>query len=169
MSQEGVEKVEENVPKAPSSPRLSVPTAEQIAQEDVMNNCFVRAVMSGVMGAGLGVVFGLFTAGMEGGTGPMAPMPNEEPKKAREVFREMVRSARSKSVSYAKGFGAVGLLFAGSECVIETYRAKHDMYNSAYAGCFSGGFLARSGGPKVMSFGCASFAAFSVLIDRFME
>lgn len=134
-----------------------------------MNNCVVRAIMSGVMGAGLGVVFGIFTAGMEGGSGPMAPLPNEEPKKARVVLKEMVQSARSKSASYAKGFGAVGLVFAGSECVIETYRAKHDAYNSAYAGCFSGGFLARSGGPKVMCFGCASFAAFSVLIDRFME
>lgn len=168
MSHEAGEVVED-VPKAPSSPRLSVPTADQIAQEDVMNNCFVRAVMSGVMGAGLGVAFGLFTAGMEGGSGPMAPMPNEEPKKAREVFRGMVKSAKSNSVSYAKGFGAVGLLFAGSECVIETYRAKHDMYNSAYAGCFTGGFLAKSGGPKVMCFGCASFAAFSVVIDRFLE
>ena len=51
--------------------------------------------------------------------------------------------------SYAKGFGAVGALFAGSECVIEKQRAKHDIYNSVYAGCFSGGVLARSGGPQV--------------------
>lgn len=36
--------------------------------------------------------------------------------------------------SYAKGFGAMGALFAGSECVIEKTRAKHDMYNSIYAG-----------------------------------
>ena len=36
--------------------------------------------------------------------------------------------------SYAKGFGAMGALFAGSECVIEKARAKHDMYNSIYAG-----------------------------------
>lgn len=36
--------------------------------------------------------------------------------------------------SYAKGFGAMGALFAGSECVIEKTRARHDAYNSVYAG-----------------------------------
>ena len=57
--------------------------------------------------------------------------------------------ARNGCRSYSKGFGAVGALFAGSECVIEKQRAKHDIYNSVYAGCFSGGVLARSGGPQV--------------------
>ena len=42
--------------------------------------------------------------------------------------------------SYAKGFGAMGALFAGSECVIEKTRAKHDMYNSIYAGKWIEGF-----------------------------
>ena len=70
--------------------------------------------------------------------------------------------------SYAKGFGAMGALFAGSECVIEKMRARHDMYNSIYAGCTTGALLAHSGGPKAMCIGCASFAAFSALIDRFM-
>lgn len=113
--------------------------------------------------------------------------------------------------SYAKGFAAMGALFAGSECLIESYRAKHDMRNSVYAGCATGAILAHSGGPKAMcigkrglrrmrlpslascrrglaagaacaglahvltvvpgarcSAGCASFAAFSALIDRFM-
>ena len=71
--------------------------------------------------------------------------------------------------SYAKGFGGVGALFAGSECVIEKQRAKHDIYNSLGAGCFSGAVLARSGGPQAMCVGCATFAAFSALIDRFLE
>ena len=63
--------------------------------------------------------------------------------------------------SYAKGFGAMGALFAGSE-------ARHDMYNSIYAGCTTGAILAHSGGPKAMCIGCASFAAFSAVIDKFM-
>ena len=71
--------------------------------------------------------------------------------------------------SYAKGFGAVGALFAGSECVIENYRAKHDMWNSIYAGCSTGAVLAHSAGPKGMAAGCATFAAFSALIDRLMD
>jgi len=51
--------------------------------------------------------------------------------------------------TYAKGFGAVGAIFAGSECVIEKTRAKHDIYNSVYAGCFTGGALAARAGPQV--------------------
>lgn len=68
--------------------------------------------------------------------------------------------------SYAKGFAAMGALFAGSECLIESYRARHDSRNSVYAGCATGAILGYSGGPKAMCIGCASFAAFSVLIDR---
>lgn len=71
--------------------------------------------------------------------------------------------------SYAKGFGMMGALFSGSECVIEKFRAKHDMYNSIYAGCSAGAILAHSGGPKAMCIGCASFAAFSAAIDKFLD
>lgn len=71
--------------------------------------------------------------------------------------------------SYAKGFGAMGALFAGSECVIEKARAKHDRWNSIYAGCTAGAVLAHSGGPKAMALGCGTFAAFSAAIDHFMD
>ncbi len=71
--------------------------------------------------------------------------------------------------SYAKGFGAMGLLFAGSECVIEKVRAKHDIYNSVGAGCAAGAALAYSAGPKAMGAGCVTFAAFSAFIDKIME
>ena len=70
--------------------------------------------------------------------------------------------------SYAKGFGAMGALFAGSECIIEKVRAKHDIYNSVYAGCATGGVLAHRAGPKAMCAGCVTFAAFSAAIDHFM-
>lgn len=62
----------------------------------------------------------------------------------------------------------MGALFAGSECVVEKARAKHDIYNSVYAGCATGALLAHSGGPKAMGVGCATFAAFSAAIDKFM-
>ena len=39
-------------------------------------------------------------------------------------------------------------------------RAKHDIYNSVYAGCAAGAVLAHSAGPKGMCLGCASFAPF---------
>lgn len=55
--------------RKPGSPgmyqRLDMPTPESIAQEDFMNNCAVRTILSGVMGTGLGVVFGIFMGTMD--------------------------------------------------------------------------------------------------------
>ena len=70
--------------------------------------------------------------------------------------------------SYAKGFAAFGALYAGSECVVEQTRARHDIYNSAYAGCFTGGTMAARAGPKAACIGCGTMAALSVAMDHFM-
>jgi import inner membrane translocase subunit TIM22 len=87
----------------------------------------------------------------------------------REVLRATALSTKQRCVSYSKGFGAMGALFAGSECVIEKARAKHDIYNAVYAGCAAGGALAASGGIKAAGFGCVSFAAFSAFIEKVMQ
>ncbi|DBB07737.1 TPA: hypothetical protein ACH3X3_009158 [Trebouxia sp. C0006] len=153
--------------------QMQMPTPEQIVQEDMMNNCGIRTVMSGVMGMGLGLVFGVVMGSMDAGgagmDGNLAPGVEAQKQTTRQVFRQMLLTARSRSWTYAKGFGAVGALFAGSECVIEKMRAKHDIYNSMYAGCFAGGTLAASAGPKAACAGCLTFGAFSAIIDKFLE
>jgi import inner membrane translocase subunit TIM22 len=53
--------------------------------------------------------------------------------------------------------------------VVEKVRAKHDVANSAYAGCFTGGVMARTSGPTGMAVGCATMAALSVAMDKFMD
>ena len=50
--------------------QLVLPTPEQMQQEDLMNNCGVRTVLSGVMGAGLGLVFGVFMVTMDAAVRP---------------------------------------------------------------------------------------------------
>ena len=40
----------------------------QMMQDDFMNNCATRTVLSGVLGAGLGVVFGIFMGTMSAQT-----------------------------------------------------------------------------------------------------
>ena len=68
---------------------------------------------------------------------PTPPAPPPPPKQSvREVLRATALSTKQRCVSYSKGFGAMGALFAGSECVIEKARAKHDIYNAVYAGMF---------------------------------
>ena len=159
--------------RKPGSPnmynRIEMPTPEQMASEDFMNNCAVRTVMSSVMGAGLGVVFGIFMGTMDTSHIDGSLTTDAQKKSFRETVREVGKSTWTRSKSYGKGFATMGALFSGSECVIETYRARHDMWNSIYGGCTAGAIMAHSGGPKAMCFGCASFAAFSYLIDRFIE
>jgi import inner membrane translocase subunit TIM22 len=152
-----------------------------MAQDDLMNNCAVRTGLSCVMGAGLGVVFGVFMGtmdaaggGLDGGVGA-APAPTAPgatpppPATARQTALAMARSVGSRSASYAKGFAAMGALFAGAECVVEKARARHDAWNAVYAGCAAGGALASPAGAKAAAVGCASFAAFSAFIDRMMD
>lgn len=57
-------------PAKPKKPKkqykvVQLPTPEQMHQEDFMNNCAIRAVISGVMGSMLGVVFGIFMGTMD--------------------------------------------------------------------------------------------------------
>jgi len=143
---------------------IQIPTAEEQMQGDVMNNCAVKTVLSGVMGGFLGIAMGIFFGAFE------APDHTLTQKKVSiaETLKQTARNTASKSWSYAKGFAAFGALYAGSECVVEQTRARHDIYNSAYAGCFTGGTMAARAGPKAACIGCGTMAALSVAMDHFM-
>ncbi|KAK4981930.1 Mitochondrial import inner membrane translocase subunit tim22 [Elasticomyces elasticus] len=83
----------------------------------------------------------------------------------RQGFKEMGRA----SWGSAKNFGMVGMIFAGTECAIEGFRAKNDLTNGVAAGCITGGALAAKAGPQAAAVGCAGFAAFSAAIDYYMR
>ena len=51
--------------------RLEPTTPEQLAQEDLMNNCAVKTVVSGVMGSVLGAAFGVFMGAMDTAVRPV--------------------------------------------------------------------------------------------------
>lgn len=142
----------------------------EMMQQDVMNNCFIKSAMSGAMGGLAGFAFGLFSASLENAHGGLDSVPDGSAQKTtRVVLKEMFQNMKSKSLSYAKGFSAMGALYSFNECVIEKYRGKHDKINPGLAGCVTGAMLAHSGGPSAMCFGCASFGAFSVAIEHFLE
>ena len=73
------------------------------------------------------------------------------------------------SYSSAKNFGFIGAVFSGTECGIEGFRAKNDLWNGVAAGCLTGGGLAVKAGPQAMALGCGGFAAFSAAIDWYMR
>ncbi|KAI1342052.1 mitochondrial inner membrane translocase subunit Tim17/Tim22/Tim23/peroxisomal protein PMP24 [Xylariaceae sp. FL0016] len=142
----------------------------------MMESCFGKSALSGVMGFGMGGLFGMFMASMSydtpyhtAGAGPGAgPKPIAE-LPWRQQLRVGFKDMGSRSYSTAKNFGKVGLMFSGIECGIEGFRAKNDLANGVAAGCLTGGILARSGGPTAVAGGCAAFAAFSAAIDAYMR
>lgn len=166
---------------ASTNPPAGVPTdidPEQLQvlqmtkmMERAMESCPVRTVLAGGAGFALGGVFGLFMASMSydtplsgpGSTAALSSLPLRQQLKI--GFKDM----GSRSYSSAKNFAIVGTIFAGTECCIESLRAKHDIYNGISSGCITGGILAASAGPKAAAMGCAGFAAFSAAIDYYMN
>jgi len=150
---------------APQTPQSNVPPPIHMTDpmmEKIFENCFVKAGVSGILRAGLGFAFGsFFTMGFN---------PAIEEIQSKTVLGQVMegfKMAGRNGWSMAKGFGAAGTVFAGTECLIEQYRGKTDMYNSVSAGCLSGAALAARGGAQAMGIGCAGFAAFSLAIDYF--
>ncbi|KAK9663991.1 hypothetical protein RND81_14G011800 [Saponaria officinalis] len=149
------------VEKPPIEP-IRLPSPEEIRGQDIWNNCAVRSVMSGVMGGGMGVMWGIFMAALDN---PIT----QDTMTTRQQLAYTAKQMGSRSWSSCKTFALLGFLFSASECVVEKWRAKHDATNTAIAGCVTGGALSARGGPQAACFGCAGFATFSVVIEKFME
>ncbi|KAF0933595.1 hypothetical protein E2562_018838 [Oryza meyeriana var. granulata] len=113
-------------------------------------------------GGGLGVLMGLFFGALDN------PITTEE-MTARQQIVYTAKQMGRRSISNAKTFAVMGLIFSAAECVIEKARAKHDTTNTAVAGCVTGGALAVKGGPKATCVGCVGFATFSVMIEKFFD
>ncbi|KAF9904310.1 Mitochondrial import inner membrane translocase subunit tim22 [Linnemannia zychae] len=130
-------------------------------------NCPFKFVFGGVTGFALGGVFGIVMSSFEFAGPQLTPQLQE--LSTREQMKIMLKDMGNRSYSSAKNFAVVAAIFSSSECFIEGYRAKNDIYNGAAAGCFTGGVLAAKGGAKASAFGCAGFAAFSTAIDYWMR
>mmetsp|Transcript_1605 Transcript_1605/g.3732 ORF Transcript_1605/g.3732 Transcript_1605/m.3732 type:complete len:204 (-) Transcript_1605:649-1260(-) len=132
--------------------------------------CVVRAVGSGLVGGLMGAAMGLVLGGY-GSIAPPVSMPGvPDPPKVpmKWQLRDSWFSTARRARRWGKNFGSVTIVFSAVECVIEKYRAKHDIFNGVSAGCISGAVLAASQGPAGMCFGCIGFAAFSAAIESIM-
>ncbi|KAK1272137.1 Mitochondrial import inner membrane translocase subunit TIM22-1 [Acorus gramineus] len=147
--------------KPPIEP-LRMPTVEEIRGQDIWNNCVVRSAVSGIMGGGLGLFMGMFLGALDN------PLMQEE-MSAKQQFIYTAKQMGRRSWGSAKTFAVMGLVFSAAECVVEKARAKHDITNTVAAGCVTGGAISAKGGPKAACMGCAGFATFSVLIEKFMD
>ncbi|KAI0090716.1 mitochondrial import inner membrane translocase subunit TIM22 [Irpex rosettiformis] len=129
-----------------------------------MESCAAKTIIAGVGGLAIGAFFSLMSSSFAY-EDPLMRASLTRTQKASEIFKEMGRGMWRSG----KGFGKVGALFAGIECVIESYRAKNDMVNPVAAGFVAGGILARNAGPRAVLGGGVAFAAFSGAIDLFLR
>lgn len=114
------------------------------------------------LGGGLGLMMGLFLGALDN------PITNDT-MTGRQQFVFTAKQMGQRSWSSCKTFAVMGLVFSAAECIIEKARAKHDTTNTAFAGCVTGGSMSARGGPKAACIGCAGFATFSVLIEKFFD
>lgn len=141
---------------------IRLPTIEEIRGQDIWNNCAIRSVVSGVMGGGLGFFMGLFLGALDN---PIM----QDTMSGKEQFIFTAKQMGRRSWGSAKAFAIMGLTFSAAECIVEKARAKHDVTNTVVAGCATGGAMSARGGPKAACIGCAGFATFSVLIEKFLD
>jgi mitochondrial import inner membrane translocase subunit TIM22 len=159
-------------PPAPPGGMQAAPPMVQ-AISSATESCIFKAALSGIAGSGIGLVFGLFSGGYSNAVDKAVEMEGPASAKLRVGFKEAGLAMRP----YAKSFAIFGIVFSGSECVVEKVRARHDLYNSVIAGCATGAILAsqptQSISPRSrfvqMAVGCGGMAAFSTAIDYYME
>lgn len=153
--------------RPPFVPSVGLPnvirTPQELMVERVMENCAFKSILAGVVGYGLGAVFGLFTAGMD------SSMPNPMTGVADQSAKAILRDMKSRAVSYGKNFGIVGFMFSGTECLVESFRGKSDWKNGTLSGGITGGILGLRAGGKAAVMGALGFAAFSTVIDYYLR
>ncbi|KAJ8043146.1 Mitochondrial import inner membrane translocase subunit Tim22 [Holothuria leucospilota] len=135
-------------------------STEQLTVERAMESCVFKSGISGVLGFGLGALIGLFAASVD---------PVDPDQAAKQRARDVLKDMGKRSFFHAKNFAVIGAMFAGTECVIESYRGQNDWKNSPFAGCVTGGLIGYRAGLKPAIAGCVGFAAFSAAIDHYFS
>jgi import inner membrane translocase subunit TIM22 len=134
------------------------------------NSCGGKAAI-GVFGGGvMGLLMGVFLGAMSDATPPVQVIGGKDVPQApmKEQIRVTFRATAEKSLYWCRNFAFITGVFGGSECLVEKYRGKHDVWNSVASGCITGAALQAKQGPQAAAMGCGGFAAFSLVIDSFM-
>eukprot|EP00339_Tiarina_fusa_P014787 CAMPEP_0117064086 /NCGR_PEP_ID=MMETSP0472-20121206/44745_1 /TAXON_ID=693140 ORGANISM="Tiarina fusus, Strain LIS" /NCGR_SAMPLE_ID=MMETSP0472 /ASSEMBLY_ACC=CAM_ASM_000603 /LENGTH=219 /DNA_ID=CAMNT_0004784061 /DNA_START=225 /DNA_END=881 /DNA_ORIENTATION=- len=129
----------------------------------ISNSCGGKAAI-GVFGGGvMGLLMGVFLGAMSDATPPVQVIAGKEVPQAplREQVKVTFRATADKSIYWCKNFAFITGVFGGSECLVEKYRGKHDVWNSVASGCITGAALQAKSGPSAAAVGCGGFAAFS--------
>lgn len=112
------EKRKENplIVSAPPILPIENPPKENQFRYKMDNNCLVKASMSGIVGAAMGGVFGIFMSSLRADSSfHIGTEMENKPYSLKAMFKEFKYSAKST----AKNFGQFGFIIVGTECIIE--------------------------------------------------
>jgi import inner membrane translocase subunit TIM22 len=136
----------------------------------ISESCGGKAAI-GVFGGGImGLLMGVFLGAMSDATSPVTIINGKDVPQApvKEQMKLTMRATADKSLYWCRSFAFITGVFGGSECLVEKYRGKHDVWNPVVSGCITGAALQAKAGPQAAALGCGGFAAFSLVIDSFM-
>ncbi|VEU37456.1 unnamed protein product [Pseudo-nitzschia multistriata] len=136
----------------------------------LMDGCAGKAAI-GVFGGGvMGLLMGVFLGALSDSQPPIQVAGGKDVPQApfKEQARYTMRATAEKSMYWCRNFAFITGVFGGSECLVEKFRGKHDMWNPVVSGCITGAALQAHAGPQAAAVGCGGFAAFSIVIDKIM-
>ena len=136
----------------------------------VANSCGGKAAIGLFAGGAMGLLMGVFLGAMSDATPPVTIVGGKDVPQAplREQIKVTMRATAAKSKSWCRQFAFITGVFGGTDCLVEKFRGKHDMWNSVASGCITGAALQAKQGPHAAAIGCGGFAAFSLVIDKVM-
>ncbi len=118
----------------------------------------------------MGLLMGVFMGALTDMTPPVTIIEGKEVPQAplKEQVRTTMRATADKSMYWCRQFAFITGVFGGTECLVEKYRGKHDVWNAVVSGCVTGAAMQAKAGPQASAIGCGGFAAFSLVIDSVM-
>lgn len=136
----------------------------------VSESCGAKAAIGVIGGGAMGLVMGVFMGALTDMTPPVTIIDGKEVPQAplKEQMRTTLRATAEKSMYWCRQFAFITGVFGGSECLVEKYRGKHDVWNQVISGCVTGAAMQAKSGPQASAMGCGGFAAFSLVIDTVM-
>eukprot|EP00833_Pecoramyces_ruminatium_P001576 jgi/Orpsp1_1/1175608/evm.model.c7180000054499.1 len=83
--------------------------------QKMLESCAFKTATSGIMGIGMGSVFGLVMSSID-----WSVTEEELKMTTKEQIKHSAKQMGSRSLAMAKSFALIGAMFTGSECVVES-------------------------------------------------
>lgn len=154
----------------PWSPSNSSPAELPPNFDWLSESCGGKAAIGIIGGGVMGLLMGVFMGALTDMTPPVTIIEGKEVPQAplKEQVRTTLRATADKSLYWCRQFAFITGVFGGSECLVEKYRGKHDVWNAVVSGCVTGAAMQAKQGPQASAVGCGGFAVFSLVIDSVM-